>query len=101
MGWMVSATPRPLYPWKGNRYPLYNRPDGAQGRCGQVRKISPPPEFDPRTVHSETSRYTDWAIPAHFQDTPTYENVYRAVKVGWGWTYFGYWYITVKKFIYE
>jgi hypothetical protein len=28
-----------------------------------VRKISPPPGFDPRTVQPVASRYTDWAIP--------------------------------------
>ena len=32
------------------RYPLYRRLDGPQGRSGHVRKISPPPGFDPRTV---------------------------------------------------
>jgi hypothetical protein len=32
------------------RYPLYRRLGGPQGRSGQVRKISPPPGFDPRTV---------------------------------------------------
>jgi len=26
-----------------------------------MRKISPPPGFDPRTVQAEASRYTDWA----------------------------------------
>ena len=31
-------------------YPLYRRLGGPQGRSGQVRKISPPPSFDPRTV---------------------------------------------------
>jgi hypothetical protein len=31
----------------------------AQGRSGRVRKISPPPGFDPRTVQSVASRYTD------------------------------------------
>jgi hypothetical protein len=31
-----------------------------QGRPGQVRKNSPPPGFDPRTVQSVASRYTDW-----------------------------------------
>jgi hypothetical protein len=29
-----------------------------------VRKISPPPGFDPQTVHSIVSRYTDYTIPA-------------------------------------
>jgi hypothetical protein len=32
------------------RYPLYRRLGGPQGRSGQMRKISPPPGFDPRTV---------------------------------------------------
>jgi hypothetical protein len=31
---------------------------------GRVRKISPPPGFDPRTVQPVTSRYTFSAIPA-------------------------------------
>jgi hypothetical protein len=33
----------------------------ALGRSGQVRKISPPPGFDPRTVQPVASRYTDYA----------------------------------------
>jgi len=32
------------------RYPLYRRLGGPQGRSGEVRKISPPPGLDPRTV---------------------------------------------------
>jgi hypothetical protein len=43
------------------RYPLNRRLGGPQGRSGQVRKISPPPGFDPRTVQPVASRYTDWA----------------------------------------
>jgi len=46
------------------RYPLYRRLGESQGKSGRVRKISPPPGFDPRTVQSAASRYTDWAIPA-------------------------------------
>jgi hypothetical protein len=38
---------------------------GPQGRSGRVRKISPAPGFDPRTVQPVASRYTDWAILAH------------------------------------
>jgi hypothetical protein len=34
------------------RYPLYRRLGGPQGWSGQVRKILPPPGFDPRTVQS-------------------------------------------------
>jgi hypothetical protein len=43
------------------RYPLYRRLGGPQGRSGQVRKISPPPGFDPQTVQHVGSRYTDYA----------------------------------------
>jgi hypothetical protein len=57
--------PRPLYPPGKTRYPLYRRLGGPHDRFGRVRKISPPPEFDPRTVQSVVSRYADWAIPAH------------------------------------
>jgi hypothetical protein len=42
------------------RYRLYSRLGGPQGRSGQMRKISPPLGFNPRTV---TNRYTDRAIP--------------------------------------
>ena len=56
----VSRTGPSLPPGK-TRYPLYRRLCGPQGRSGQVRKISPPPGFDPRTVQPLTIRYTDWA----------------------------------------
>ena len=61
-GWGVSVTPRPLFtPGEKNRHPLYRRLGGPQGRSGQVRKISPPPGFDLRTVQPVASRYTDYA----------------------------------------
>ena len=37
-------------------YPLYGRLGGPQSRSGQVRKISPPPGFDPWTVQPVVSR---------------------------------------------
>jgi hypothetical protein len=46
------------------RYPLYRRLGGPQGRSGRVRKIPPPPGFDPRIIQAVASRYTDWATPA-------------------------------------
>jgi len=46
------------------RYLLYRRLIGPQGRSGRIRKISPPPGFDPRTVQPLASRYNDWAISA-------------------------------------
>jgi hypothetical protein len=36
------------------RYPLYRRLCGPQGRSEPVRKISPPPGFDPRPARSES-----------------------------------------------
>jgi hypothetical protein len=53
--------PAAFYPPGKTRYPLYRRLDKPQGRSGQVRKISPSPGFDPRTVQPVASRYTDWA----------------------------------------
>ena len=61
-----NHTPSALPP--GNtRYPLHRWQGGRQSRSGLVGQISPPPPsgFDPRTVQSVVSRYTDWAIPAH------------------------------------
>ena len=62
--WGEWLTPRPGYftSGKGTRYTLYRRLGGRQGRSKQVRKILPPPEFDPWTI---SSRYTDYAIPTH------------------------------------
>ena len=46
---------------KDVRYPLYRRLGGPQGRFGRLRKISPTPGFDPRTVQPLALRYTDYA----------------------------------------
>jgi hypothetical protein len=56
----ASRPGRSLPPGK-TRYPLYRRLGGPQGRSGQVRKISPPPVFDPRTFQPVASRYTYYA----------------------------------------
>jgi hypothetical protein len=50
MGWVVKATLRPLYPRKRPSTQWYRRLGGPQGRSDRVRKITPSPEFDPRTV---------------------------------------------------
>ena len=39
--------------------PIYRRLGGPQRQSGRVRKISPPPEFDPRTVQPVASCFTD------------------------------------------
>ena len=43
-------------------YPMYRRLGGPQGRSGQVRKISPPPGFDPWTVQPVANRFVTWLI---------------------------------------
>ena len=55
----ASRPGRSLLPGK-TRYTLYRRLGGPQGRSGHVRKISPQPGFDPRTVQPVASRYTDY-----------------------------------------
>jgi len=52
-------------PPANNRYPLYRRLGGPQGRSGRVRKISSQPGFDSLNVRPVVSRCTDWDIPAH------------------------------------
>ena len=63
-GWLTSRLGR-FTPGKEIRYPFYRRLGGLRGRSGEVRKISPLPGFDPRTVQHAASRYTYYAIPAH------------------------------------
>ena len=59
---VVNATFRPLYPKE--RPGTHRKLDRTEYRSRQVRKISPPPGFHPRTVHPVDSRYTNWAIQA-------------------------------------
>jgi hypothetical protein len=56
-----ASSPGRFLPREKIRFPLYRRLSGPQGPSGQVRKISPPPGFDPRTVQHVASRYTDYA----------------------------------------
>jgi len=45
---------------------MYRRLSGPQGLSGQVRKISIPPGFDPRTVQPVVNCHTDWPTrPTH------------------------------------
>jgi len=50
LGWVVNATPRPLYPEKESGYLSYRRLYGHQGLSGRVRETSPLPGFEPQTV---------------------------------------------------
>ena len=54
-----ESRPGRSLPQGNTRYPLYRRLGGPQDRSGQVRKISSPLGFDPRTVQPVASRYTD------------------------------------------
>jgi hypothetical protein len=59
-GWGVSVMPRPIL-WKDS-VPIAQEAGGnPRGRSGQVRKISTPPGFDPRTAQPVDGPYTDWA----------------------------------------
>jgi hypothetical protein len=56
-----ASRPGRSLPPRKTRCPLYKRMGGPQSRSGQVRKISSPPGFDPRTVQPVVSRYTGCA----------------------------------------
>jgi hypothetical protein len=53
-------------------YIVYRKLGRPQCRSGQVRKISPSMEFDPRTVRPVASRCTHYAIPACCMDIYIY-----------------------------
>jgi len=59
--WGVRVTPLPLFTPGKDPVPIVQEVGWTQVRSGQVRKISPPPGFEPRTVQPVASRYTDWA----------------------------------------
>ena len=58
---------RPLYPLERELYTLHTRLGVPQGRSERVRKISPQPVFDPRTVQPVASCYADCAMPTPSQ----------------------------------
>jgi hypothetical protein len=72
--WDGWSTPSPgrFTPGTEARYPLYRRLGGLHGRSEQVRKISPRPGFDPRTVQPVASRHTT--------------EIFRAHNIHWRWT---------------
>jgi hypothetical protein len=65
MGWVVNATPPATLPLGKTRYLLCRGLGGPQGLSGWVRKISPPPEFDPRTVQPVANRCTVYPVPVY------------------------------------
>ena len=59
--WREWSKPRPgrFTTGKKPRYLFYRRRGGPHGRSKRVRKISPPPRFDPWAVQPVASRYTN------------------------------------------
>ena len=57
--------PAALYPRENSRYPMYRRLGGPQGRSAQMRKISPPPGFDPRTDPARSQSLNRLSYRAH------------------------------------
>jgi hypothetical protein len=66
-GEVGRSAPRPGHftPREREQVPILQETGWAPGRAGLVKKISPPPGFDPQTVQPVESRYTDWAIAIH------------------------------------
>ena len=64
MGWVINATPRPIYPRERRGTHCIG---GWVDECGKSRP--PTPGFDPRTFQPVDSRYTDCVIPAHVHHT--------------------------------
>ena len=56
---------RRFMPGKETQYLRYRRPGWIQGRSRRVRKILPPPAFDPWTVQPVAGGYTEYAISAY------------------------------------
>ena len=64
-----ASRPGRFLPPGKTRYTLYRRLGGPQDRSGQVRKISPPPGFDPRTVQPVTMSLYRLSYRAHCANT--------------------------------
>jgi len=63
MVWVVvDVRPQSLYPKKVHCNVFLRGWVGPRGRCGRLRKISPPQGFDPSTVRHVPTLCTDWVI---------------------------------------
>ena len=65
MGWVVNATPRPLYPRENSGTHCIRGWVGPRAALKGMRKRSPQLGFDPPTVQPVASLYADYCIPAH------------------------------------
>jgi hypothetical protein len=68
--WGEGSASRPgrSLPLGKTRYPLCRRLGGPHDQSEQVRKISPLPGFDPRTVRPLAGRYTDYATRPTYRE---------------------------------
>ena len=60
--------------------PIVQEAGVSRGRSGPVRKISPPPGFDPRTVRPVAICYTDWDLPAHVESKGRQDEYFKWKK---------------------
>jgi hypothetical protein len=65
MGWVVNATPRPLYLRETNPVPIVYEAGWTPGPVWTGAKNLVSPGFDPRTLQLVAGRYTNCAILAH------------------------------------
>jgi hypothetical protein len=78
---VVAARPGRTSPPGKTRYPLYRRLGGSHGWSGQVRKISPPPGFDPRTVQPVAQSLYRLSYRAHHHLCNQYKYPIRGDQV--------------------
>ena len=72
-----ASRPSRFYPGK-YPVPIVQEAGWTQDRSGQVRKISLPPGFDPRTVQTVASLYTDYATRPTVHIVATYNYTVQA-----------------------
>jgi hypothetical protein len=79
-GWGVSVTSRLLFTPGKDPVPIVQESVWASGRVWtSAENLTPPPGFDPRTVHPVASRYTDYATrPTDFRIT-----ILKCIYKGW------------------
>jgi len=70
---------RTALPMGKTQYLLYRRLGGLQIRSGHVQKISPPLEFDPRTIQPLAICYTDYSIPV-FQYVSQWQKIIKLMS---------------------
>jgi hypothetical protein len=64
-GWVFDTTPRP-FDHRENSVPTVQKAGWAPAPVWtKAENLAPPQGFDPRTVQSVASRYTDWAVTVH------------------------------------